>query len=110
MVIGAQRLPIAAIPEQPHVATMRNTMIHHVSSGTTLFAVDDHLTAWIAQQEFNACLSPSTVIAAISGRHSLTLELALALDLACARHTMGDAMTTRTNARSTNRHWITYLR
>lgn len=66
MMMLAQRLPVALIPEQFHISTMRNDMIHNCSLGYFPLSVTSH-TYGMSQQELLSCLLPSISIPTVTG-------------------------------------------
>ena len=67
MMIPAQALPIAPIPEQFLVATVGNNVIHNRCFGVASL-LSAFRTQWVALKKRFACLLPAAAIAALCGR------------------------------------------
>ena len=74
----AKRLPVALIPEQLLVTTMRYNMVNDGGLCYPSLLLTLH-TQWVAVQESNTCLLPTTVVPTLAGAVSVALVQCLVL-------------------------------
>lgn len=65
MVRLAQCLPVLALPEENHVASMRDRMVNHNGRLDPTFSLAHH-TEWMLHQVDAACLVPCRGVAALT--------------------------------------------
>jgi len=94
-------LPIATVPEQPHIATVRHDMIDHIGNTT---APAGAVTVLRLSEKRPALLLPFAIVATLTSSWATTISLSLAPHLTSAANTVGYFPATATDARGSERH------
>ena len=103
MMMLAQRLPVALIPEQFHISTMRNDMIYDCSLGYLSLSVTSHAYR-MSLKEPLSCLLPFVSISTITGIIPISFMYRL-MFLTIALPVRNQSSTSRMFAWDIRSHW-----